>query len=205
MGKPSHLSIPMPDRRVDHTIELSPLPSSTSFTSLRKDEDPLLESKTQRYDETEYSDTPRPFPRRLSVYFSRISHQFHGWRSGALISTCLAGVSLIVNVAVVAWLGSQNEGLGVVEIFNGDCGKVQTMDIWVHLAINIISTLLLGGSNYCMQCLSAPTRLDVDRAHAREKWLDIGVPSVRNLFAIPWYKALLWFVLGLTSIPLHLM
>lgn len=185
MGKPRHSSIPIPDGRVDHTFELSPLPSSTSFTSLRKDQDPLLKNKIARYDETEYSDNPRPFPRRLSVYFSRISQRFHGWRSGALISTCLAGVSLIVNVAVVAWLGSRNDGLGVVEIFNGDCGKVQTMDIWVHLAINIISTLLLGGSNYCIQCLSAPTRLDVDRAHSREKWLDIGVPSVSESFRHP--------------------
>jgi hypothetical protein len=204
MGKPDGLSIPGLDGRISNTFELSPLPSSTSFQSSMKDQDPLLKHGTQQY-ENEHLDKTKLFPQRLTICFSRISGQFHGWRAGALISSCIAAVSLIINIAVVAWLGSRNAGLGVVEIFNGDCGKVQTMDIWVHLAINVISTLLLGGSNYCMQCLSAPTRSDIDRAHARGKWLDIGVPSTRNLFAIPWYKALLWWTLGFSSVPLHLM
>lgn len=204
MGKPDGLSIPALDRRVDSSYELSRLPSSTSFESSTKVQDPLLKRDTQQYKSDDLGNT-KPFPRGLTIRFSRISGQFHGWRAGALISSCIAALSLIINIAVVAWLGSRNDGLGVVEIFNGDCGKVQTMDIWVHLAINVISTLLLGGSNYCMQCLSAPTRLDIDRAHARGKWLDIGVPSARNLFAIPRYKALLWLILGLTSVPLHLM
>ncbi|KAF1817289.1 hypothetical protein P152DRAFT_463494 [Eremomyces bilateralis CBS 781.70] len=45
-----------------------------------------------------------------------------------------------------------------------------------------------------MQCLSAPTRREVDREHQREKWLDIGVPNVRNLIKIRWTR----------SLPLHL-
>ncbi|KEF52144.1 uncharacterized protein A1O9_11770 [Exophiala aquamarina CBS 119918] len=79
------------------------------------------------------------------------------------------------------------------------------MNIWLHLALNVISTLLLGDSNYCMQCLSAATRSDINRAHTRGKWLDVGVPSTRNPSAIPKYKALLWLTFGLTCIPLHLM
>lgn len=204
MGKPDRLSITALGGRPNYTFELSPLPSSTSFASLERDNDLLLEYGTKP-DETEDSDPPKLLPRTLSINFSRISRQFQGWRAGALISACIAAVSLIINLVVVIWLGSRNAGFGVVEIFNGDCGKVQTMDIWVHLAINVISTLLLGGSNYCMQCLSAPTRSDIDRAHARGRWLDIGVPSTRNLSAIPKYKTLLWLTLGLTSIPLHLM
>lgn len=56
-----------------------------------------------------------------------------------------------------------------------------------------------------MQCLAAPTRKEIDRFHAQGKYLDIGVPSVRNLRAIPRSKVLLWWALGLSSIPLHLM
>lgn len=56
-----------------------------------------------------------------------------------------------------------------------------------------------------MQCVSAPTRPEIDRFHAKGKYLDIGVPSVRNLRAIPWFKVALWWALGLSSVPLHLM
>lgn len=56
-----------------------------------------------------------------------------------------------------------------------------------------------------MQCLSAPTRKEVDEAHAKGKWLDIGVPSVRNLTSIPKLRLGMWVGLGLTSLPLHLM
>lgn len=56
-----------------------------------------------------------------------------------------------------------------------------------------------------MQCLSAPTRKEVDEAHAQGKWLDIGVPSVRNLTNIAKPRVAMWLGLGLTSLPLHLM
>jgi hypothetical protein len=56
-----------------------------------------------------------------------------------------------------------------------------------------------------VQCVSAPTRVEIDRFHQKGKYLDIGVPSVRNLRAIPWSKVALWWTLGLSSIPLHLM
>ncbi|KAL8708100.1 MAG: hypothetical protein Q9220_006954 [cf. Caloplaca sp. 1 TL-2023] len=55
-----------------------------------------------------------------------------------------------------------------------------------------------------MQCLSAPTRDEIDRAHQRQRWLDIGVPSIRNLRAMSWYRISLWFLLASSSIPLHL-
>jgi hypothetical protein len=133
------------------------------------------------------------------------SHSFHGWRVGALAAAALALLSLLINVTVVAWLGSQGKGAALIEVFSGSCSKVQHMDIWTHLAINALSTLLLGGSNYCMQCLCAPTRSEVDSAHSRGTWLDIGVPSVRNLGKLSRPKVMLWWMLGLSSVPLHLM
>ena len=79
------------------------------------------------------------------------------------------------------------------------------MSLWLHLAINVLSTLLLGASNYCMQCLTSPTREEVDRAHSRHIWLDIGIPSVRNLRRVSWYKIILWWLLAISGIPLHLL
>ncbi|KAK6223615.1 hypothetical protein QIS74_03559 [Colletotrichum tabaci] len=75
----------------------------------------------------------------------------------------------------------------------------------IHVVINNLSTVLLAGSNYCMQCAIAPTRSEIDRAHARRKWLDIGVPSIRNFGKIKLEKKALWLLLSLSSFPLHLL
>ena len=56
-----------------------------------------------------------------------------------------------------------------------------------------------------MQCLAAPTREELDRAHGRHSWLDIGVNSVRNLWRINTVRALLWLVLAVSSLPFHLL
>jgi hypothetical protein len=54
-----------------------------------------------------------------------------------------------------------------------------------------------------MQRLVAPTRKEIDDAHAKRKWLDIGIPSVRNLTLINKTRVFLWLLLGLSSVPLH--
>lgn len=129
-----------------------------------------------------------------------------GWRLGAYSAACIALVSLIVNMAAAIWLKRHPDASSnLVEVYNGSCSEVSRMDIWVHLLINAISTLLLGGSNYCMQCLSAPTRREIDKVHAKGQYLDIGVPSYRNLSSIAWPRVIMWWILGLSSIPLHLM
>ena len=87
----------------------------------------------------------------------------------------------------------------------GSCDKTKKITLWVDLAINILSTILLSASNNCTQLLSAPTREDIDKAHAKRRWLDIGVPSVRNLSLIPRWRVILWALLFLSSIPFHLL
>jgi len=47
--------------------------------------------------------------------------------------------------------------------------------------IDILSKLLLGASNNCAQLLSSPGRTDVDKSHLAGTWLDVGVPSFKNL------------------------
>ncbi|KAJ4357542.1 uncharacterized protein N0V89_002118 [Didymosphaeria variabile] len=54
-----------------------------------------------------------------------------------------------------------------------------------------------------MQRLVAPTRKEIDDAHSTRKWLDIGMPSVRNLASISKVRMVIWVLLGLSSIPLH--
>lgn len=129
-----------------------------------------------------------------------------GWRNGAFLASLTAATVLLINTVVALWAvkkyGANN---ALVEVYNGNCDTVESYNTWVHFGINALSTALLSGSNYCMQCLSAPSREEIDTAHARKRWLDIGVPSVRNLRSISRKKIMLWWLLGLSSIPLHLM
>lgn len=76
---------------------------------------------------------------------------------------------------------------------------------WSDLAVNALSTLLLGASNNCAQLLTAPTRKDIDLAHVRGMWLDIGVPSLRNFPVMSRWRKVLVIILFASSIPLHLL
>ncbi|KAH3907651.1 hypothetical protein HBI56_180470 [Parastagonospora nodorum] len=69
----------------------------------------------------------------------------------------------------------------------------------------MFGTILLSGSSYCMQCMSAPNRKEIDEAHVIQRRLDIGVPSFRNFKHIRRGKLVLWALLGRSSFPLHLL
>ena len=125
---------------------------------------------------------------------------------GVALCAFTAGTVLVINIFVTIW-GSAKFGVhgSLVTIQDGNCSKSRNLSLRLHLAINILSTLLLGASNYCMQCLSSPSRPEIDRAHSRHIWLDIGVPSVRNLRRVSWNKIILWWLFAISTIPLHLL
>jgi hypothetical protein len=131
------------------------------------------------------------------------------WKSGATIFASLAVFVLIINIimaALAVHYHKANSSDDSFVLYEGDCSRVRHLNIAMHLLINVLGTALLSGSNYCMQCLSAPTRSDVDTAHAKRDWLDIGIHSVRNLYGrIGWVRTILWLILGLSSLPLHLL
>ncbi|CAM1509531.1 Fc.00g032700.m01.CDS01 [Cosmosporella sp. VM-42] len=131
-----------------------------------------------------------------------------GWKfsltTGAITSLVVFLINLIVTIYSLTIPQSGGHGNGRRILFEGSCSKSRTLNTWLHVLINIFSSVLLAASNYSMQCLSAPTRADVDRAHARGEWLDIGIPSVRNLFKIPPRRTVLWWLLIFSSVPLHL-
>ena len=88
-------------------------------------------------------------------------------------------------------------------LFDGNCGQAKSISAWLQLAINVLSTVLLGASSYCMQCLSSPTREEVDKAHSKGDYLHLGVPSIHNILGIGLYRKYLWLSLGLSALPLH--
>ncbi|KAB8234257.1 uncharacterized protein BDW43DRAFT_318876 [Aspergillus alliaceus] len=127
------------------------------------------------------------------------------WKRSLYLGSLSSIVVLLFNISFVAWAVSHHDltnNRGV--LFTGGCNKAKRLSTGIHLVINILSTLLLCASSYTMQCLCAPTRAEIDRAHQKNKWLDIGVPSMRNLLRISKIKLVLWSILLLSSLPLHL-
>ncbi|KAF2019264.1 hypothetical protein BU24DRAFT_489262 [Aaosphaeria arxii CBS 175.79] len=129
--------------------------------------------------------------------------QRQGWRSGALICACSIISVFLINLGITIWATSRRNSDGQL-VFDVDCRNDSKINTGLHLVINLLSSVMLGASNYCMQCLSAPTRKEVDHAHARGTWLDIGVPSFRNLRYINKRRVIIWALLGISSLPLHL-
>ncbi|KAF9062623.1 hypothetical protein BDP27DRAFT_1481775 [Rhodocollybia butyracea] len=126
-----------------------------------------------------------------------------GWHFGAWMATFQASVVLLINLTVLLFCTVKTKAsIGV--IFQGDCNTVAHATFGIHLVINVLSTLLLSASNYVMQSLCAPTRTEVDRAHERGFWLDIGLQSMRNLKHTSSWKRFAWISLAVSSVPLHL-
>ncbi|KAF6802962.1 hypothetical protein CSOJ01_11236 [Colletotrichum sojae] len=130
------------------------------------------------------------------------------WRRAALGFALAAVFTFAVNLGFVLWATTTKRGTirnGVGTVAEQSCSSIKTLNTLVHLVINILSTILLAGSNYCMQCLIAPTRSEIDSAHKSKKWLDVGVPSIRNFSGIADKRRLLWILLSVSSLPLHLL
>ncbi|CAK4031371.1 Hypothetical predicted protein [Lecanosticta acicola] len=190
----------------DDPIELTELPKShaPSYVSTTKESLHSKDSETAAL--AEHAQTPSGFDllrARTSVShviqsISRtVSDQnkrrkLHGWRFGVSLSAWTATVVLVLNLLIII-------------VTAGSCSRANYLTTWLHILINGLSSLLLSASNYTMQALVAPTRAEVDRAHSRGDWMDIGVASIRNLFKIKWHRTALWMVLALSSIPIHLL
>lgn len=87
----------------------------------------------------------------FQVRFLR-KHGLTGWKVGVL--TCAATTMLVclLNIALTIW-ATTNHSVedGISYLFTGSCKEVARLSLWVHLGINIMSTLLLSASN-CGLC-----------------------------------------------------
>ena len=139
------------------------------------------------------------------LYYHPRVQKSEGYHFGILCCAIASGTVLLINLTLTTWAFKQygtQEGLGT--ILDGSCTETKKFAMWTHFGINVLSTLLLGASNYTMQCLSSPTREDINRAHSQNIWLNIGTPSIRNLLKISRSRMLLWWLVAISSVPLHL-
>lgn len=116
----------------------------------------------------------------------------------------VAALVLLINVAATVYFRIRWKTIGDIgTLYRGDCSQSHRLSSRLHILINVLSTALLSASNLCMQLLAAPTRQEIDKAHEKYIWLDIGVPSIRNLKHISKRRGMAIFLLATSSIPLH--
>ena len=133
--------------------------------------------------------------------------QFGGLRLTLRFFLTVAILVLLINISWLLFASTHYDGLskGVGSIQRGPCDAAKRTNTWLHLLINVLSTLLLTGSNAFMSVYSCPSRKEVDRAHERRRWLHVGMLSLRNLGGIARRKAAVVVLLCLTSVPFHLL
>lgn len=130
-----------------------------------------------------------------------------GWRRGAIINTVLVStISPALFITQLLYWVQSGSPFGYQVMFSGSCnsavGRVSTA---LHLLINILASLILAASNFFMQVISSPTRSEIDHAHLRGNWLDIGMPNPRNVSKVSPRKACAWILFFLSSVPIHVL
>lgn len=97
------------------------------------------------------NDGSSALPRRSkSSEPSRLKSQFSGWRFGVTASAVLMFSVLVVNIVFTIWaVSTYKTSGGVGTMQTGSCQRTRVLSTWLHLAINILSTAMLSGSNYC--------------------------------------------------------
>lgn len=141
--------------------------------------------------------------RRPQTFWQR---WFGGTKRTLRAFTIVACIVLIINIS---WLFAAKAKYGIKNGFGtirqGNCDSAKSLNTWLHFAINILSTLLLAGSNAFMAAFCCPSREEVDRAHRRGKSLQVGIFNFGNLRRIAKRKGLVVILLALTSVPFHLL
>lgn len=139
----------------------------------------------------------------------------------AWLATAVLALNTLITIVIVFKFGSKNGigtvytvslqrytsamSIGVLTNRRVHAAATNLVTTCLHVLINALSSVLLAASNYTMQVLVAPTRGDLDHAHFKGDWMDIGVASIRNLIRIRWYRTLVWLILALSSAPIHLL
>ncbi|RKL27833.1 hypothetical protein BFJ72_g12843 [Fusarium proliferatum] len=115
-----------------------------------------------------------------------------GWRAGVAANMFLAFLILVASVACLALASAQGH-MSTWEslLMEGSSTTVEGIARGILAAVNVFAIVLIAGANYVVQILNSPTRAEVENAHSTFKWLDIGIPSLRNMSLISSTRATL--------------
>lgn len=149
-------------------------------------------------------DRQQMLPNESSEDVMGVRRFMKGWRGGVVVNCLLTGIVVLLTVMAFV-IAIATERNGETRIFTGTCSKSQSANFGIHVAISLVSTSLLVAANYGFQILTSPTRVEVDMAHDAKSWLDIGVPSLRNLKSITRTRVVLACVLLTAAVSVQVM
>jgi len=152
---------------------------------------------------TSFLESPQPKPNETKKMLPR-------WRRTIAIWLVAVTTVFVVNLVFLVsfYVRGTTDDFYLLfsrNLYEGSCSTSRSVNNGLHVIVNILSMLLVTGSSYCMQILSAPTRREVDLAHSQRTWVDIGVLSLRNLSRVSKWRVFLWVLLGISSVTLHLL
>lgn len=129
-----------------------------------------------------------------------------GWRGGVALNVLLAAVILVAMIVCIVLAATTGKfGAGDRIISTGSCGRIRGIDQAVQVIGNVLGIFFIAGASYVTQVLVSPTRDEVDAAHGKHRWLDIGVPSLRNMTAISVDRAILSAAIVLAAVASQVM
>ncbi|KAI0137903.1 hypothetical protein F4776DRAFT_663476 [Hypoxylon sp. NC0597] len=124
-----------------------------------------------------------------------------GWRGGVIFNSLISFIILLVGIICLILVIAKAKLLaGESTIYSGDCITAEHINIGIHIVINVFGVALLSGANYVFQVLSSPTRSEVTVAHGNKRWLDIGIPSIRNFLHISGFRAAVAVIVLLSAV-----
>jgi len=128
------------------------------------------------------------------------------WRLVVIINITFVGLVLLVHIAFLIWIYTNLQiRHGVAEISSGTCPHTSRVAAYAHFATNAFAVLLFAVGTHASQILLSPTRSEVENAHARDRWLHIGVGGLRNMKWIHKRRLIKAVVLLAASILLSLL
>lgn len=137
---------------------------------------------------------------------SGLRRHITGWRGGVIFNSLISFIILLVGIICLILVITKTRLLsGESAIFSGDCGTAEHINIGIHVVINVFGVAILSGANYVFQVLSSPTRREVVIAHENKRWLDIGVPSLRNFAHISGFRTTIAAIILLSAAATQVM
>jgi hypothetical protein len=129
-----------------------------------------------------------------------------GWRGGVAFNVFSSLIILLAVIVCLVIVVAKSHFFGGESIFySGSCSTATNINIGLHVLINALSIVLLAGANYVFQLLSSPSRNELTAGHDKKRWLDIGIPSLRNFLHISSFRAALAAILILTTVATQVM
>lgn len=84
------------------------------------------------------------------------------WRLVVFLSFLASLVVLCLNLGFLIWAATRTQvhkSRGI--LYEGDCDKVQRLNVGLHFLINVLATAVLAGSNYTMVCTTPGRKADL--------------------------------------------